>query len=78
MANLQVKNVPDAVYRKIRRHAAREGQTLREFVLDAVRAKLARQEFHERLARRTPVVLQRPASELVEETRRERDGELAR
>jgi hypothetical protein len=78
MANLQVKNVPVALYQKIRRQAARDGQTIRDFVLDAVRAKLERQEFHLRLAKRRPVTLERPASELVEEARRERARELGK
>ena len=76
MASLQVKNVPDALFRKIRRRAAHEGRTIRELVLEAVRAKLARDEFLSRLARRRPVELARPASKTLDEVRAERDREL--
>ncbi|HEU4613727.1 MAG TPA: hypothetical protein VFS15_16660 [Kofleriaceae bacterium] len=76
MANLQVKNVPDALYRKIRRQAEQEGRTIRDFVLEAVRAKLARDEFLTRLSRRRPVELERPASATLDELRAERDREL--
>ena len=76
MANLQVKNVPDALYRQIRRRAADEGRTIRDFVLDAVRGKLARDEFLARLRKRRPVTLDRSAGELIDEVRRGRDSEL--
>ncbi len=36
MANLQVKDVPEALHRKIRRYAERRGRTIRDVVLDAV------------------------------------------
>jgi len=76
VANLQVKNVPDDLFRKIRRYAAQEGRTIRDFVLEAVRAKVAREEFAARLRKRTPVELARPAGELIDDVRRERDREL--
>lgn len=76
MGNIQVKNVPEALLRKLRRCAAAEGRTIRDYVLDAVRAKIAREEFAARLARRTPVVLERSAGVVVDEVRRERDREL--
>jgi hypothetical protein len=78
MANLQVKGVPDTLYRQIRREAAREGQTIGGYVLEAVRAKLARQAFHARLARRRPVDLGRPAAAALDEVRSERDRQLGR
>ena len=76
MANLQVKNVPDALFRKIRRQARHEGRAIRDFVLEAVRAKLARDEFLVRLSRRRPVELARPVSTTLDEARGERDREL--
>ena len=36
MANLQVKDVPEALHRKIRAQAKRSGRTIRDFVLAAV------------------------------------------
>jgi len=78
MANLQVKRVPEDLYRKIRRLANRQGRTLRDLVLDAVRREVARAEFHERLARRAPVDLGRAAARAVDEVRTERDRETGR
>jgi plasmid stability protein len=73
MANLQVKNVPDSVHRKIRAFAERRGRTVRDFVLDAVLREIEREEFRVRLAKRSPVDLGRPAARTLEELRTERD-----
>jgi hypothetical protein len=78
MANLQVKNVPADLYRRIKRHAQRQGQTLRDLVLEAVRREIARSEFQERIVRREPVDLRQPAARTLEEIRAERDGEVER
>jgi plasmid stability protein len=76
MANLQVKNVPEALHRKLRRLAQRKGQTIRDLVLEAVRSAVAREEFRQRLTRRAPVDLGVPAARLLDEARGERDEEL--
>jgi len=78
MGNIQVKHVPDALLRRIRRAAAEEGRTIRDFVLEAVRAKISRDEFFTRIAKRTPVVLDRPAADAVDEVRAERERERGR
>jgi len=72
---LQIKDVPQDLYRKLKRHAARQGRTLRDVLLEAVRKEVARAEFRARLARRDPVRLDRPGRAL-EETRAERDSEI--
>jgi hypothetical protein len=74
--NIQLKNVPAALHRKLRRQARRQGRTLRDLVLDAVRREVAREEFQDRLRRRDPVDLGRPAARALDEVRRERDDEL--
>ena len=66
MANLQVKDLPDELHRKLRRRAKLQGRTLRDLVLEAVRRELDRAEFQERLARREPVDLGRPAARSLE------------
>ncbi|TMB56464.1 MAG: toxin-antitoxin system HicB family antitoxin [Deltaproteobacteria bacterium] len=76
MANLQVKNVPEALHRKIRAYAKRRGRTVRDVVLEAVNREMEREEFRSRLARRQPVDLGRPASRSLEEVRAEREREL--
>jgi len=75
VASLQIKDVPQDLYRKLKRHAARQGRTLRDVLLEAVRKEVARAEFRARLARRDPVRLDRPGRAL-EETRAERDSEI--
>jgi len=76
MANLQVKNVPEALHRKIRAYAKRRGRTVRDVVLEAVNREMEREEFRSRLARRQPVDLGRPAARSLEEIRAEREREL--
>lgn len=76
MANLQVKNVPDSVHRKIRAFAERRARTVRDFVLEAVLREIEREEFRVRLSKRTPVDLGRPAARTLEEIRAERDDRL--
>ena len=76
MANLQVKNVPDALHRKIRAYAQRSGRTVRDVVLDAVRRYIDDEEFRARLAKRSRVDLGRPAARTLEEMRHDRDRQL--
>ena len=76
MANLQVKNVPETLRRKIHARAKREGRTVRDYVLDLVRRDVEDAAFYERLAKRQPVVLDRGSAEIVADVRREREREL--
>ena len=76
MANLQVKNVPESLQRKIRAYAKRRGRTVRDVVLEAVTREIEREGFRARLARRRPVDLGRPAARSLEEVRAEREREL--
>lgn len=76
MANLQVKNVPDGLHRKIQAYAKRRSRTVRDVVLDAVTREIERDEFRARLARRAPVDLGRPAARALDEVRRDREREL--
>ena len=78
MANLQVKNVPESLHRKIRTYAKRRGRTVRDVVLDAVAREIERVEFRARLAKRDQVDLGRPAARTLEEVRAERAREVAR
>jgi hypothetical protein len=59
--------------RGLRECAARRGTTLRELVLDAVRRELSHEEFLLRLRHRPRTRLGRPAAELLEEARTERE-----
>ena len=76
MANLQVKNVPEALHRKIRQLAKQEGKTVRDVVLDAVDRAVARAAWHERHRKRSRVTLGQPAARSVEEMRLQREHDL--
>ncbi len=57
MPHLQVKNVPDDTYAELRRRAAAEGTTIRDYVLRVLRRDLERpplQEWLERVDRSRP------------------------
>ncbi len=76
MANLQVKNVPEALHKRLRLCARKRNCTLSDFVLEALKRELARSAFHERLKKRPPVDLGASATLPLEEERREREQEL--
>ena len=76
MANLQVKNVPDELHERLRWHARRQGRTLRDVVLEAVRRELDHEEFVARLRSREPVDPGLPAGAVLEAIREGREAEL--
>lgn len=76
VANLQVKNVPDGLHRKIRAYAKRRGRTVRDVVLDAVVREISREEFRARLSKRSAVNLGRSVTDTLEEVRNERSRDL--
>jgi len=76
MANLQVKNVPETVHRKIRAHAQRQGRTVRDVVLEAVVREIRRDDFRRRIDKRSAVDLGRPVARTIDEIRAEREQEL--
>ena len=78
MANLQVKNVPEPLHRKLRLQAKRSGRTVRDIVLAAVTREIESLEFHARLAKREPVNLGRPAAQSLDELRGARERDLGR
>jgi plasmid stability protein len=78
MANLQVKNVPEPLHRRLRRLAKHSGRTVRDIVLGAVTREIEHLEFQARLAKRRPVELGRPTATSLAEARAERDRELGR
>jgi hypothetical protein len=76
MANLQVKNVPESLHRRLRLYARKQRCTLSDFVLAALERELARSAFRERLGKRPTTELGVSAASLLEEERRQRDKEL--
>ena len=77
MANLQVKNVPAALHRRIRRLAKQQGMTVGEVVLDAVERALSRVEWLERHKGRERTTLGRTAADTLKQARERRARELA-
>ena len=70
---IQIRNVPDALHRKLKARAAPAGMSLSDFLLAELREVAARptvDELRERIARRASVAPSMPAAEAV---RRERD-----
>jgi hypothetical protein len=73
MANLQVKNVPEDVHRRLRECARRRGKSLRQLVLEALGKELSEEEFERRLQSRSRVRLSRSAGEVLAEVRAGRE-----
>ena len=75
MANVQIRDVPDDVHRRLKAEAAEAGQSLNEFLLARL-TEMARlptwSEFSERIARREPYTGPRVAAALIREERDKR------
>ena len=74
MKNLQIRNVPDEIHRRLKIRAAEQGRSLSDLALDELRRSLerpTREELLARIARRRAVRPSRSAAELV---RIERDS----
>ncbi|MDE0024003.1 MAG: hypothetical protein OXP69_06250 [Spirochaetaceae bacterium] len=64
--DLLVKNVPQELHERLRRHARASRRTMSEVVLDAVERELARQEWQGRFAGRSTTKLGVPAAKVLE------------
>lgn len=76
MANLQVKNMPEALHTRLRRYARQRHQTLSDVALAALEREMNRCEWYERLAQSPPTDLGVSAASLLEEERGERQREI--
>ena len=77
MSTLQIKNMSASLHRRLRRYVRKQRCTLSDFASEAIEKELARREFHERLARRPKTDLGVSAAALLEEERRQRNGDLS-
>jgi antitoxin FitA len=71
---IQIRNVPDALHRRLKARAALAGMSLSDYLLQQIREVAERptiEEMRARLARRSPVVLSIDTAEAV---RAERDS----
>lgn len=72
---IQIRNVPDAIHRRLKARAAMEGKSLSDYLLSEIR-EIAEQptiaELRERIKRREPVSVGVPIAELIREEREAR------
>lgn len=76
MANLQVKNIPDSLHKRLRRYAKQRNTTLSDIVLKAIEKELTQGEWLERFSKRPVTDLGVTAASLLEKERIEREKEL--
>ena len=72
---IQLRNVPDALHRKLKARAALEGRSLSDYLLDEVRRAAERpslSELRQRLAARAPVKSGPSSARAVREERESR------
>ncbi len=77
MANLQVKNLPDALHQRLRHYAQKHHRTISDIALEAIEREMARCEWHEKHSQRPTTDLGDPAASLLEQERQQREKELA-
>ena len=75
MANLQVKNIPDVLYERLRQYARDNNCTISAAVLASIEKELAREEWRGRLALRPLTNLGVDAATLLMEERSLREAE---
>jgi plasmid stability protein len=81
MGNIQIKNVPEEIHDELRRRAAEEGISLRDYVLRLIRHDMSRASLHQwrqSLSQLPKTRLDRPAAEYIRKAREERDRQLQR
>ena len=69
---VQIRNVPDALHRKLKARAAESGLTLTDYLLAEIgrlAARPTREEMLARLHKRTRVTLKTPAAVVIREER---------
>ena len=69
MANLHVRNVPDALYERLRRYARRNGCTISSAVLAAVEREIAMGEWNELWEARPATNFDIAAADLLKQER---------
>ena len=75
MVTLQVRDIPDDLYERLRRHARENNCAVSKVVLSAVERELERWEWRKRLAQHPTTDLGVDAATLLAEERSQRDLE---
>ena len=76
MAVLQVKNVPDSLYKRLKRQAKKADETLSDVILEAIEKELKRREWRERFTKRPSSDLGGSAASLLAEEGRGKENGL--
>jgi hypothetical protein len=79
VSTIQVKDVPPAVHRELRRRAEQEGLTIRDYVLKLIERDLRRPSMTDWLARVAelePVTVSQPTAEAIRAAREEREEQV--
>ena len=69
---IQIRNVPDALHRKVKARAAQSGMTLSDYLLveiERISTLPTREEMLARLHSRSRVKLRKPAAEIIRKAR---------
>jgi plasmid stability protein len=69
---IQIRNVPDALHRKLKARAATAGMSLSDYLLGQIREiaeRPTREEIRARIASRSPVTLSFSPAEVIREER---------
>jgi len=69
MANLQVKNLPDALHQRLRDYAQKHHRTISDIALAAIEREMARYDWNEKLSQRPATDLGDSAASLLEQER---------
>lgn len=78
---VQIRHVPDAVHRRLKKKAAEAGQSLSEYLLremERVARRPTAKEMEERLAALPPVPMPESAADIIRAGREEREEQLMR
>jgi plasmid stability protein len=76
MADLQVKNLSDALHRRLRRYAQKHHRTISDVAREAIERGMESNDWHEKLSRRDATDLGDSAASLLEQERQQREGDL--
>jgi plasmid stability protein len=69
MANLQIKNLPDALHQRLLDYAQKHHRTISDIALAAIEREMARYDWHEKLSQRPATDLGGSAASLLEQER---------
>lgn len=76
MADLHIRDIPDTLHERLKKHARKRNLSMSAAVLKAIERELDQWEWNERLSRMPPTDLRTDAAALLNDERRLRDLEI--